>query len=122
MLKYVLRANAASCALFGFVFYFATETTANVIGNPPTLLLQLLSAGLLVNAVLLIWTSMARHPNRNSVLFFALGDAIWVVATLALIGAGLWITTPAGFAWSMGVAAFVGICGVLQWKFAPGPA
>ncbi|MBL4756828.1 MAG: hypothetical protein JKY32_04050 [Rhizobiales bacterium] len=121
MLQQVLRANAASCALFGALFSVAAPAISIVIGDPPTLLLQFLGAGLLVNAALLFWASVLRHPNRAWILFFALGDAIWVAAILAFIGAGLWITTPSGIAWSLGVSAFVGACGVLQWRLAPKP-
>ena len=119
MLNHVLRANAVSCTLFGLLFSLAAPSVANTIGNPPTLLLQVLGVGLLVNAAFIFWTSTRPTPNRTCVLFFALGDAIWVVATLALVGAGLWITTPTGLALSIGVAAFVGGCGFFQWKLAP---
>jgi hypothetical protein len=120
MIIHVLRANAASCALFGTLFAFTAPTVANIVGDPPILLLQVLGVGLLLNAALLFWTSTKPHPDRFSVLSFALGDALWVAATLALIGSGLWITTPTGLVLSIGVAAFVGVCGVLQWKIAPG--
>lgn len=119
MLNHVLRANAASCALFGVLFSLAAPAVAHTIGDPPTLLLQVLGIGLLVNATLLFRTSTRPTPDRFSVLFFALGDAIWFVATLGLVVTGLWITTPTGLALSIGVAAYVGGCGFLQWKLAP---
>jgi hypothetical protein len=119
MLKQVLRANAASCAFFGALFAFAGPATAEFTGNPPVLLLQILGTGLLINAMMLIWKSLSAHPDRSSILVFALGDAIWVVATAALLIAGLWITTPGGIYWALGIATFVGACGLLQWKLAP---
>ncbi|MGB7240720.1 MAG: hypothetical protein WBC93_01365 [Sulfitobacter sp.] len=119
MLKQVLRANAASCALFGALFTFAAPATAEIVGTPPILVLQLLGAGLLINSVMLVWTSLRAQPDRLSVLAFALGDAIWVAATSALLIFGLWITTPSGIIAAIGIAAFVGACGLLQWKLAP---
>lgn len=119
MLINVLRLNAASCALFGVLFFLAAPVVAMTIGDPPDLLLQILGVGLVVNATFLLWTSAKIPPDRKSVLFFAFGDAIWVVATLALIATGLWITTPVGIVLSAGVAMFVGGCGYFQWKLAP---
>jgi hypothetical protein len=119
MLKRVLRANAASCVLFGSLFAFAGPAAAKLVGSPPILLLQLLGAGLLINAAMLVWTSLRAQPDRVSILTFALGDAIWVVATALMLIAGLWITTASGVIWAVGVAVFVGACGALQWKLAP---
>ncbi|MEP4197297.1 MAG: hypothetical protein ABJL99_16875 [Aliishimia sp.] len=119
MLKQVLRANAASCAVFGALFLVVGPASARFIGSPPILLLQVLGAGLLLNAILLVLTSLKTQPDRFSVLFFALGDAIWVIATGALLLAGLWITTLLGVLCSVAVAMFVGGCGVLQWRLAP---
>lgn len=119
MLQHVLRANAASCALFGALFVFVGPATAEFVGTPPVLLLQFLGAGLLVNAAALVWTSMREQPDRLSVLAFALGDFIWVMATAVILIGGFWITTPSGIAWAICVAIFVGACGALQWKLAP---
>ena len=119
MLQHVLRANAVSCALFGVFFVFVGPTTAEFVGSPPVLMLQVLGAGLLVNAAALVWTSMRAQPDRFSVLAFALGDLIWVLATVVILIGGFWITTPSGIAWAVCVAAFVGACGVLQWRLAP---
>ena len=40
MLNHVLRVNAASCTLFGLLFVFAAPAIAHIVGDPPTLLLQ----------------------------------------------------------------------------------
>jgi hypothetical protein len=119
MLQHVLRANAVSCALFGALFAFIGPVTAEFVGSPPVLMIQVLGAGLLVNAAALVWTSLRVQPDRFSILAFALGDFIWVLATVVILIGGFWITTPSGIAWAVGVAAFVGVCGTLQWKLAP---
>lgn len=119
MLQHVLRANAVSCALFGALFVFDGPAAAEYVGSPPVLMLQVLGAGLLVNAAALIWTSLRVHPGRFSILAFALGDLIWVLATVVILIGGFWITTASGIAWAVGVAAFVGVCGTLQWKLVP---
>lgn len=119
MLKRVLIVNAASCVFFGALFTFAGPATAELIGTPPVLLLQLLGVGLMANAVMLVWASLRTQPDRISILAFALGDAIWVAATAILLISGLWITTTSGIIWAIGIAIFVGVCGALQWKLAP---
>ena len=119
MLKLVLRANAASCALFGAFFAFTGPATAKFTGNSPVLLVQVLGAGLLINALMLVWKSLSADPDRLSILAFALGDAIWVVTTAVLLIAGLWITTPSGIIWAVGIATFVGACGAMQLMLAP---
>jgi hypothetical protein len=60
-------------------------------------------------------------PRRDRVLFFAIGDGIWVMASVGLMAAGLWITTPAGMIWTLCVAVFVGGSGILQFILAPKP-
>ncbi|MGB0507083.1 MAG: hypothetical protein ACPGGK_12885 [Pikeienuella sp.] len=118
MLRLVLQANAGSCVLFGALFAFAGEWTAEFLGNPPVTLIQVLGIGLLVNAAALLWTSMKARPKRAEIFFFAFGDGVWVVATIVLLINGLWITTFAGMAWTIGIAFFVGVCGLLQTRLA----
>ena len=119
MLQHVLRANAVSCALFGALFAFVGPAIAEFVGTPPVLMLQVLGAGLLVNAAALAWTSMRVRPDRFSILTFALGDLMWVVATVVILIGGFWITTPSGIAWAVCIAVFVGVFGALQWRLAP---
>ena len=119
MLKQILQANAAFCAILGAIFVFAGATAANFIGDPPVLLLQLLGVGSIAGAAMLFWTSTRSQPDRMIVLLISLGNALWVIATAVLLTAGLWITTTSGVVWSIGIAAFIGSCGALQWRLAP---
>ncbi len=119
MLKPVLLANAVSCLGFGLVFLLFAQATAAFLGDPPPLLLRLLGAGLVINAGLLIHAALRARPRRIDVMFFAIGDFLWVLATAALLTLGLWVTTPTGIAAAIAVAVFVGLCGGLQWRFAP---
>ncbi len=121
MLKAVLILNALSCAIFGSLFCLKTKEVITFIGNPPYLFIQILGAGLIVNAILLILTALQKEPKRKDVIFFSLGDAAWVLFTVVLIIAGLWIKNSEAIFGSLVVAAFVGLCGILQWMFAPKP-
>ncbi len=119
MLNLVLLGNAASCALFGALFLFDGADIAVFLGDPPVWLVRVIGAGLLANAVFLIVTGMRAEPPRRDVLSFAIGDAAWVLATIVLLGAQLWITTSLGMLWAIGVGLFVGLCGLAQWRLAP---
>jgi len=118
----ILRLNALSCLGFGALFLAAPGAVAQALGTPPVWLVAALGAGLLGNA-LLLWLSVrgGRAPRRAEVLFFSLGDAGWVMATLALILGGVWIVTPGGRIAALAVAAMVGALGLAQWRRLPGP-
>lgn len=116
----VMRLNALSCLGFGALFALAPGEVAGFLGTAPALPVFVLGVGLLGNGVLLWLAARAgRQPRRREVLFFCAGDLGWVAATLALIAAGLWITTPAGQAAALAVAACVGAMGVGQWRALP---
>ncbi|WP_294609762.1 hypothetical protein [uncultured Roseovarius sp.] len=116
----VLRLNALSCFVFGGIFLLQPSGVAAFLGAPPVPLIAALGAALLINAALL-WASQhkGRAPQRHEVLFFCLGDGLWVLATLVLLAFGLWITATAGQVTALGVAAMVGTLGVLQWRALP---
>lgn len=119
MLTTVLRLNAASCIGFGLLFLAAPGATAAFVGSAPAWLVAVLGAGLVVNGLHILWAARRGAPSRRDVLYFAVGDAAWVIATAALILGGLWITTSTGIAWAIAVALWVGACGFAQWRLAP---
>jgi len=116
----VLRLNALSCLGFGGLFALFPAAVAGFLGSAPPLLIMVLGAALLGNGALLWLSARAgRQPRRHEVLFFCAGDLGWVAATVALIGAGVWISAPAGQAAALAVAAAVGAMGLAQWKALP---
>lgn len=119
MLRTVLYANALSCFVFGVLFLVKGPAVADFLGNPPVVLLQLLGVGLLANTVLLVVVARQKFPKRNAVMTFAIGDAIWLIATIVMLVFGLFLTTAAGIWAAVAVAAFVGGCGALQYRHAP---
>lgn len=118
MMKSVLFANAASCAIFGFIFVVFSGGVSAFIGSPPRSLIVVLGAGLLANAALLIVEARRPHPRAAKVRSFAIGDGVWVLFSLGLILTGTWVTTDAGIIWTLGVALFVGACGAAQFVLA----
>lgn len=119
MLKPVLLANAASCAIFGTIFIASGPQTSDFLGNPPVSLLVMLGVGLWVNTALLIAAALGQTTSRAKILLFVTGDAIWVLVTVVLCLFGIWITTAAGLFAAAAVAIYVGSCGWLQWKYLP---
>lgn len=119
MLKKALIANALSCLLFGILFLAKTDAAYTFIGEPPVMALRILGIGLIINGVHLGYVSSQKQPSRNVIFYFIIGDIIWVLVTLVLLAMGLWITTSLGIIFAIWIAVFVGLCGALQWCFAP---
>ena len=115
----ILRANAASCLIFGLVFAVWPSEVAAFLGDPPGWLILVTGLGLIPYGLLLLWTARGR-VTATDLRLFALGDAAWVAITLVLIPAGIWITTANGIAAALAVAAMVGTFGVIQWYLAGG--
>ncbi len=115
-LRTILQINAASCIGFGGLFVAFPSAVAAFLGAPPApdTVVRLLGGLLLLNGLHLLYTSRGAQPHRWLVLYFSFADFLWVLATAGLIGAGLWITTPAGVAAAVAVAAGVGAMGIAQ--------
>ncbi len=119
LLRLVLMLNGASCVLFGLLFLFASSSVAAFLADrtpAPAAIILLLGAGLLVNGLALWIFARSRSPNRFAVRVFSLGDLLWVLATLVLIGSGVWIDREPGVLAALAVAVFVGTVGWLQWR------
>lgn len=116
-LKNILKANAASCIIFGLLFVLAPTEIVMYLGgdNPmPELFLLTLGAVLMVNGVHLTWAAFQDEPNKFLILYFSFGDFLWMIGTVVLITTSLWITTLAGIIASVFIAIMVTIFGVLQ--------
>jgi hypothetical protein len=109
-LKTILRANAASCLLFGALFVLFPEEIARFLSVAAAPGWLILGVGLILlgNAGHLLWVAASGSPRRWEVLYFTGGDLAWVLITLVLILSSTWITTPGGIAAALGVAVVVG--------------
>jgi hypothetical protein len=116
-LKAILRANAASCIVFGLIFLLIPTKVAVFLAQSspiPTPVLTFLGAALVLNGLHLVWASLQASPNNYLIIYFAIGDFIWVLASISLIFMELWITTQSGIIASVIVGAMVGMFGILQ--------
>ena len=119
MLKLILRLNALSCLGFGVLFLINAPAVSGFVGSAPDWIIRGLGVVLVGNGAHLVWASIRSAPAAE-IRYFAVGDFAWVATTVALISAGLFITTSAGIVVSLNVAAMVGVFGALQWRLAGG--
>ncbi|WP_341366015.1 hypothetical protein [Yoonia sp. BS5-3] len=115
MLRRFLWMNAASCLGFGLLFLCASQASAQFIGDPPVIVVTALGGLLLVNAGLLALTARYWPAKQPLIAFFALGDATWVILTLVLLLAGLWIKGTVATLAAIAVACGVGALGFGQY-------
>jgi hypothetical protein len=116
-LKNVLKANAASCIIFGLMFLWAPLEIALFLSNDapaPELVLFLLGAVLVINGLHLLWASVQTAPNKLLVWYFSFGDLLWAIGTIVLLIGGIWITTVFGIIAAIVVGMTVSVLGVLQ--------
>jgi len=113
-LAFVLRLNATSCLSFGALFMIMPSGVSTVLGSVPPAVLVGLGAVLLVNGAHLLLCSIRARPIPAEILWFAMGDMAWWLATMTLIAAGIWITAPAGVALALVVALCVAGLGAGQ--------
>lgn len=113
-LSYILRLNAASCLGFGIVFMIAPGATATLLGTAPPGVVFWLGVLLQGNGAHLALASLRSQAVDLEILWFTLGDMAWWLASLLLIVAGVWITTPLGMVLTVSVATFVAALGVAQ--------
>jgi hypothetical protein len=117
-LNTVLRLNATSCLGFGITFVLLPVQVAQHLGAVTPLVLQIIGALLIFNGAHLILASLRRKPLCAEVLYFVLGDFLWVAATLVLLALQIGITTSAGAVSATAIALLVGFFGYAQFRAA----
>ena len=116
-LKTVLRANATSCIIFGFIFLLIPTKIALFLNDKdvlPDTAIIILGAVLLLNGIHLLWASFREYPSKYLILYFSAGDFIWTICSIVLLILGTWITTTLGVITSILVAVMVSVFGLLQ--------
>lgn len=115
-LRYVLRANAASCIGFGAIFALGAGSVSSFLASDAMLetFLRIIGGLLVLNGLHLVAASLRSALRAWEVRYFAAGDFAWVAGTIAILLSGAWISTSEGKAAAVLVAALVGTFGVLQ--------
>ena len=112
-----MRANAISCIAFGVVFALQPGLVANFLGGTspaPQSYILIVGILLIVNGLHLLWASRVPLPKKELILYFSIGDFIWVIASVVLMVSEVWITTTGGVLIASAVAVMVGLFGILQ--------
>ena len=117
MLRLFLLANCASCTVFGILFLFLTERSVAFIGTPPTIIVSVLGALLLLNAALLAMAALRWQHMPALIMFFVVGDIGWVALTIGCLALGLWIQGTSAILASITIATIVGALGYCQYLF-----
>ncbi len=116
-LKQVMLANAGSCFLFGLLFVLIPGSVIEFLRPTepvPYNVLRMIGAVLIVNGFHLVWASGKEMPNKRLIIYFSLGDLLWVLGTVVLLILGVWITSFAGIIFSLLIAVLVAAFGLLQ--------
>lgn len=113
-LRIALRLNAATCAVFGFIFVLAAEATSGFLGAVPPIWLRVTGALLIIHSVHLIWTSFRHIISRLEVYYFSGGDLLWFLASLCLVLVPDFITTTQGVTVTLLTAVAVAGIGLAQ--------
>ena len=105
-LRRLLYVDAATCAATGLLLAAAAPALATPLGLPVPLLRE---AGivLLPFAALLVWLARQPRPPRGAVWGVVAANALWVVASVALLPSGLVAPTALGEAFVLAQAAVV---------------
>ena len=115
MLRLFLLANCASCTVFGILFLLHTERSVAFIGTPPTIIVSVLGALLLLNAALLAMTALRWQHVPTLIMFFVFGDVGWVALTIGCLALDLWIQGTSAILASITIATIVGALGYCQY-------
>lgn len=113
----VFRLNATSFLAFGTLFILTPDRVAMFLSDETQAsvwLITVIGAVLNLNGLHLIWASFLSSPSRELILYFALGDVIWVCAVTTLIISGLWITTSDGVLAAIMINIVVGLFAIMQ--------
>ena len=118
-LRTILRANAASCLIFGLGFLLWPTAASHFLGEVPNWLVQLVGAILIVNGLHLLLASSRAQPRPLEIIYFAIGDYIWFVGTLIILASGQLVTKSDGILAAWAVALMVITFGCAQiWQLA----
>ena len=89
-LRQILRVDALACAASGVVAAVAASGVADLLGTERTGWVRAVGVFLVVYAADLLLVARATRPTtvRRGAVVSAVGDAVWVAGTVALIAAG----------------------------------
>lgn len=115
--RWALRSNVVTCAVFGMLFLLLAPEVAAYLGAFPPLLLNIIGAALLFHSAHLLLGSFRKTVLPFEVYYFSAGDFLWFLGSLLLLVSTELIATTHGAAATIVVAVLVGAIGLAQLWF-----
>jgi len=116
----ILQFNAVSTAASALAMLVTRQSLHSLFGLESPALLDILAVGLLAYAVALVVVTKRRIIDRQALMTFAIGDAIWVVGS-AIVLLLFWAQlAPVARVLVIGAALVVEVFAVLQFRAAGG--
>lgn len=112
-LRRLLHVDAATSGAMGPLLVLAAPALSPALGLPAALLREA-GIALLPFAALLLWIARAPRPARGAAWAVVAANALWVVASVALLASGLVSPTALGEAFVLAQAAVVAALAWLQ--------
>lgn len=115
--RWALRFNVVTCAVFGVLFLVVTPGVGAYLGAFPPLPLKIIGAALLFHSAHLLLGSLRKEILPGEVYYFSAGDILWFLGSLVLLVSTELITTPHGTLATIVVAVLVAGIGLAQLWF-----
>lgn len=116
-LNKILHANGSTCLIFGIILVlFPSQIALFLSSSAPAPCEWIIAVGclLLCNSGHLFWVARSPLPSKWHIVYFSLGDMLWVLGTMGLVITHTWITNSFAIIVSYIIALLVGTLGALQ--------
>ncbi len=115
LLKSTLVLNATSCLVFGILMTVKSESINVFLENPISWVTPVVGIALIVNGGHLFLAGRRQQLIPFEIIYFIVGDFLWVLISFSLIASGAIIVSMRGIVVSSLIALMVGLFGVLQY-------
>ena len=113
-LRRLLHVDAATSGVMGPLLLAAAPALEGPLGLPATLLREV-GIALVPFAALLVWIARPARPSRRAAWWVVVANALWVVASVALLLSGAVAPTGLGEAFVLAQAAVVAALAWLEY-------
>ncbi|MFA7513762.1 hypothetical protein NWT09_23620 [Mycolicibacterium sp. jd] len=114
LLRVAMRADAVLSGLTGIGLLIFAPQVAEISGTTPSVEYTIGASFVVFSAVVLALA--ARPAVRRSGLVLALGNALFTVATIAVVVIGVWPLTTVGIALTLGTGVYTLVMAELQYQ------
>lgn len=116
-LNKILHTNALTCIIFGIIMVLYPYQISIFLSSStpaPSELILAVGSLLLCHSGHLFWVARSHLPSKWHIVYFSMGDFLWVLGTMGLVITQTWITHSIAIIVSYIIALLVGTLGALQ--------